>query len=155
MEMNYALTACVAFCLRPYMNAVRTNYGTAGDAVLGSTLGYIKESSGSGHILPATFDVQMQTLKKKDIDNAESIHGPPVAQDERVRSDLFQPRGGGSTVTTAAGESSSSRQRADDGGSVHSSDGGSTRMIIRKKVEYGVQYSAAQLPGPSGYQRSY
>jgi hypothetical protein len=150
--MNYALTACVAFCLRPYMNAVRTNYGTAGDAVLGSSaMGYIKESSGSGHVL----EVQMQPLKKRNNDNLESIQGQPVAGGERTRPELFQPRGGGSTVTTAAGESPSSRQRADDTGSVHSSDGGSTRMIIRKKVEYGVQYSTAKQPGPSGYQRSY
>ncbi|EAW10458.1 uncharacterized protein ACLA_049300 [Aspergillus clavatus NRRL 1] len=41
VELNYALTACSVFCLRPFMAAVSTNYGTAGDSNL-------KNSNASG-----------------------------------------------------------------------------------------------------------
>ncbi|KAB8072948.1 hypothetical protein BDV29DRAFT_202039 [Aspergillus leporis] len=36
VELNYALVACSVFCLRPFMAAVSTNYGTAGDTNLES-----------------------------------------------------------------------------------------------------------------------
>ncbi|KAJ5710386.1 hypothetical protein N7488_004542 [Penicillium malachiteum] len=36
-EMHYSLVACSVFCLRPFMAAVSTNYGTAGDSNLEST----------------------------------------------------------------------------------------------------------------------
>lgn len=34
VEVHYALIACSVFCLRPFMAAVSTNYGTAGDSSL-------------------------------------------------------------------------------------------------------------------------
>ena len=34
VEVQYALVACSVFCLRPFMAAVSTNYGTAGDSTL-------------------------------------------------------------------------------------------------------------------------
>ncbi|KAJ5230135.1 hypothetical protein N7489_010843 [Penicillium chrysogenum] len=34
VELHYALVACSVFCLRPFMAAVSTNYGTAGDSTL-------------------------------------------------------------------------------------------------------------------------
>ncbi|KXG47931.1 uncharacterized protein PGRI_018010 [Penicillium griseofulvum] len=38
VELHYALVACSVFCLRPFMAAVSTNYGTAGDSTMeGST----------------------------------------------------------------------------------------------------------------------
>ncbi|KAJ5737972.1 hypothetical protein N7493_001127 [Penicillium malachiteum] len=36
-EMHYSLVACSVFCLRPFMAAVSTNYGTAGDSNLESS----------------------------------------------------------------------------------------------------------------------
>ncbi|KAL4909142.1 hypothetical protein BDW74DRAFT_146062 [Aspergillus multicolor] len=36
-ELHYALVACGVFCLRPFMAAVSTNYGTAGDSTLESS----------------------------------------------------------------------------------------------------------------------
>ncbi|KAH2929097.1 hypothetical protein KXW15_000304 [Aspergillus fumigatus] len=53
VELNYALIACSVFCLRPFMAAVSTNYGTAGDSNLKSSLGSSSRtpknnSSGSG-----------------------------------------------------------------------------------------------------------
>lgn len=37
-ELHYALVACSIFCLRPFMAAVSTNYGTAGDSTLESSI---------------------------------------------------------------------------------------------------------------------
>ncbi|KAH8428383.1 uncharacterized protein LDX57_006081 [Aspergillus melleus] len=36
VELDYSLVACSVFCLRPFMAAVSTNYGTAGDEILES-----------------------------------------------------------------------------------------------------------------------
>ncbi|KAJ5686093.1 hypothetical protein N7536_008712 [Penicillium majusculum] len=51
VELHYALVACSVFCLRPFMAAVSTNYGTAGDSTLESSASRsngTKESSKTG-----------------------------------------------------------------------------------------------------------
>jgi hypothetical protein len=49
VELHYALVACSVFCLRPFMAAVSTNYGTAGDSTLESSASRSrKEDSKSG-----------------------------------------------------------------------------------------------------------
>ncbi|CAI7564824.1 unnamed protein product [Penicillium manginii] len=51
VQVHYALVACSVFCLRPFMAAVSTNYGTAGDSTLESSASRsrgTKESSRSG-----------------------------------------------------------------------------------------------------------
>ncbi|KAJ5216302.1 uncharacterized protein N7498_002709 [Penicillium cinerascens] len=53
VEVHYALVACSVFCLRPFMAAVSTNYGTAGDSNLESSASASrskssKSGSGSG-----------------------------------------------------------------------------------------------------------
>ncbi|KAJ5653133.1 hypothetical protein N7490_000136 [Penicillium lividum] len=53
VELHYALVACSVFCLRPFMAAVSTNYGTAGDSSLESSASAsrsrgTKQSSKSG-----------------------------------------------------------------------------------------------------------
>ncbi|CAI7627396.1 unnamed protein product [Penicillium pancosmium] len=51
VQVHYALVACSVFCLRPFMAAVSTNYGTAGDSTLESSASRsrgTKESSKSG-----------------------------------------------------------------------------------------------------------
>ncbi|KGO47675.1 hypothetical protein PEX2_097600 [Penicillium expansum] len=51
VELHYALVACSVFCLRPFMAAVSTNYGTAGDSTLegsASRSNGTKESSKTG-----------------------------------------------------------------------------------------------------------
>ncbi|KAJ5963996.1 uncharacterized protein N7479_003872 [Penicillium vulpinum] len=46
LQLNYTLIACTVFCLRPFMNALTTSYGTAGDANLGSSSGGYGHGSG-------------------------------------------------------------------------------------------------------------
>ncbi|KAJ5129304.1 uncharacterized protein N7515_005343 [Penicillium bovifimosum] len=47
VEVHYALIACSVFCLRPFMAAVSTNYGTAGDSTLESSMSRSRETKNS------------------------------------------------------------------------------------------------------------
>ncbi|OQE23058.1 hypothetical protein PENSTE_c009G01309 [Penicillium steckii] len=47
VELHYALVACSVFCLRPFMQAVSTNYGTAGDSTLESSASRSQGTKGS------------------------------------------------------------------------------------------------------------
>ncbi|KAJ5168966.1 uncharacterized protein N7482_004560 [Penicillium canariense] len=47
VEVHYALVACSVFCLRPFMAAVSTNYGTAGDSNLESSASRSRGTKGS------------------------------------------------------------------------------------------------------------
>ncbi|KAJ5669388.1 hypothetical protein N7462_010458 [Penicillium macrosclerotiorum] len=47
VEVHYALVACSVFCLRPFMAAVSTNYGTAGDSSLESSTSRSRGTEGS------------------------------------------------------------------------------------------------------------
>lgn len=157
--MNYSLAACIAFCLRPFMNAVRTNYGTAGDMTLSSSSGtrsqgYADLSKQSSGTVRENFPMLPLRKKKKKTttennnDNRDSQQTPPsssVAEQERARTrGLFRPRGAGLTVCTAAVEST---RREEDGSSIGSDR--SSRMIIRKDVEYAVKHSPRRRSDPS------
>lgn len=48
VEVHFALVACSVFCLRPFMAAVSTNYGTAGDSNLESSASASRSKSKSG-----------------------------------------------------------------------------------------------------------
>lgn len=47
VELHYALVACSVFCIRPFMAAVSTNYGTAGDSTLESSASRTNTKEGS------------------------------------------------------------------------------------------------------------
>ncbi|OOF98250.1 hypothetical protein ASPCADRAFT_43168, partial [Aspergillus carbonarius ITEM 5010] len=117
VELNYALVACSVFCLRPFMAAVSTNYGTAGDSNL--------ESSG------------VSRSAKVDLESRPNY----LASDERRswRMSRRMSRGLESAVTSPI-ELVEMDERRESGGS----DGGScgsAKMIIRKDVEYSVEYN--------------
>lgn len=148
--MNYSLAACIAFCLRPFMNAVRTNYGTAGDMTLSSSAtrsqGYADLSKQSGTVrdnfpmLPLRKHKKTPATTENNSNNSDSQQAPPassVSDQERARTGgLFRPRGAGLTVCTAAAEDT---RREEDGSSMGSDR--SSRMIIRKDVHYTVKHS--------------
>lgn len=37
LDMNYSLIVCTSFCIVPFMRAISTDYGTAGEVTLGSS----------------------------------------------------------------------------------------------------------------------
>ncbi|KAE8403185.1 hypothetical protein BDV37DRAFT_250853 [Aspergillus pseudonomiae] len=123
VALNYSLIACTAFCLRPFMNAVSTSYGTAGDSNLSTSYPY---ASDRGRSTQGSY--ALQSLQNRSV----------VAPEP----DLFRPRiGAGETTVTSAqpGSSTGGHSDRDDRNSIGSE--GSTKMIIKKDVEYTVHHS--------------
>lgn len=146
--MNYSIAACIAFCLRPFMNAVRTNYRTAGDVTLSSSgtrsQGYTdlsKQTSSANESFPM---LPIRKKKKKVGNNDNNDNGSPqatssVSDEERVRTGgLFRPKGTGLTVSTAIVDDIRPAEGNDEGSM---GSGRSSRMIIRKDVHYTVKHS--------------
>ncbi|KAJ5772911.1 hypothetical protein N7457_007807 [Penicillium paradoxum] len=72
VELHYALIACSVFCLRPFMAAVSTNYGTAGDSTLESSMsrshgtqGGSKSGSGSNSNAASRSASQSRVQRKR------------------------------------------------------------------------------------------
>ncbi|KAJ5831698.1 hypothetical protein N7474_000009 [Penicillium riverlandense] len=138
LHLNYALIACTVFCLRPFMNALTTYYGTAGDSNLGSSSGGYGYGFGSGrrgntdpYASGRSRDYEMGRLKGRPGRRASGLF--------RERPDVGDGTENGTVVCEAVGPAHSGEGRSEgEGGSVHSGSDGSTRMIIRKEVEYSV-----------------
>jgi hypothetical protein len=138
LHLNYALIACTAFCLRPFMNALTTYYGTAGNSNLGSSsssYGYGYGSGRRGDTDPYTSgrsrDYEMGRVKGRPGRRASGLF--------RERPDVGDGTENGMVVCEAAGPVHSGEGRSEgEGGSTRSGSDGSTRMIIRKEVEYSV-----------------
>ncbi|KAJ5787566.1 hypothetical protein N7457_002556 [Penicillium paradoxum] len=142
LHLNYALVACTVFCLRPFMNAVTTFYGTAGDTNLGSSSGYgDRYASGPlGSTDPyasgRSRDYEMRTMKGRAVRHASNS--------TRERPNVGDGTENGTVVCEAVGSTHSEQRRTDaDGGSTHSGSDGSTRMIIRKEIQYSVSVDHA------------
>ncbi|KAL4803706.1 hypothetical protein BDV18DRAFT_38301 [Aspergillus unguis] len=125
VELNYALVACSVFCLRPFMAAVSTNYGTAGDSTLESSRDASRQKSegsktgdGSGNRDGYTRD------------------GTVIGNEALAVGILHGGHGG-------AGNRRTMQSPADDIELVNQArrtEGGSTKMVIRKDVQYTVEY---------------
>ncbi|GKZ33080.1 hypothetical protein AbraIFM66950_002858, partial [Aspergillus brasiliensis] len=123
VELNYALVACSVFCLRPFMAAVSTNYGTAGDSNLESTSGVSRSwkvdssKAGSGRQTCVNAEERQSWRVSRRLDGLG--HGGhqagPVAEHSIELTEMDGPRSVGS-------------------------DSESARMMIRKDVEYTVEY---------------
>ncbi|KAJ5937265.1 hypothetical protein N7454_004920 [Penicillium verhagenii] len=81
VQLHYALVACSVFCLRPFMAAVSTNYGTAGDSNLESSASAsrsrgTKESSKSGSGSGSNADSRSRSLSRVRRKRAGTGAGP-------------------------------------------------------------------------------
>ncbi|KAJ5188148.1 hypothetical protein N7491_004473 [Penicillium cf. griseofulvum] len=135
LHLNYALVACTVFCLRPFMNALTTYYGTAGDSYLGSSSGYGYGSSGQGNTDPyasgRSRDYELGNLKGRP---GHRMNG--VLRDKPEMGDGTE---NGTVVCEAAVPAQLGEGKSEgDVRSTRSESDGSTRMIIRKDVEYSV-----------------
>ncbi|KGO67828.1 hypothetical protein PITC_045040 [Penicillium italicum] len=84
VELHYALVACSVFCLRPFMAAVSTNYGTAGDSTLedsASRSNGTKESSKTGSGSGSNSNTASRSLSQSRTRRKRAGTGsrPPVA----------------------------------------------------------------------------
>ncbi|KAJ6092079.1 hypothetical protein N7467_004048 [Penicillium canescens] len=138
LHLNYAIITCTVFCLRPFMNALTTYYGTAGDSNLGSSSGGYGYGYGSGrrgntdpYASGRSRDYEMGSVKGRPGRRASGLF--------RVRPDVGDGTENGTVVCEAVGPAHSGEGRSEgDGGSIRSGSDRSTRMIIRKEVEYSV-----------------
>ncbi|CRL26708.1 DNA methylase, N-6 adenine-specific, conserved site [Penicillium camemberti] len=138
LHLNFALVACTVFCLRPFMNALTTHYGTAGDSNLGSSSGGYGYGYGSrprGNTDPYTSgrsrDYEMGTVKERSGRRPSGLF--------KERPDVGDGTENGTVICEAAGPSHLGDVRSEgDRGSMRSGSDGSTKMIIRKDVEYSV-----------------
>ncbi|KAJ5826559.1 hypothetical protein N7447_003322 [Penicillium robsamsonii] len=136
LHLNYALVACTVFCLRPFMNALTTYYGTAGDSYLGSSSGgYAYGSGRQGDTDPfasgRSRDYELGNLKGRSGHRASGLF--------KERPDVGDGMENGTVVCEAAGPVQLGEGRSGgDMGSTRSGSDGSTRMIIRKEMEYSV-----------------
>ncbi|KAL3703930.1 hypothetical protein TMatcc_009620, partial [Talaromyces marneffei ATCC 18224] len=139
--MHYSLIACTAFCLRPFMIAVSTNYGAAGDEFLSSSGGGVGSASGSraGNIRDSYAMKAMSRSSRKKTGGG-STAGNSVLQStssavvgERYEGYLGTGVEHGPPVEAMRRETS-----GHDASSVGSNE--STKMIIRKDMNYTVEY---------------
>ncbi|GLA55373.1 hypothetical protein AnigIFM63604_002021 [Aspergillus niger] len=133
VELNYALVACSIFCLRPFMAAVSTNYGTAGDSNLESTSG---------------------VSRSWKVDSSKAESGRQTNLNTERRSWRISGRldgvGYGGRQAGPVAEPTSIELVEMDGQRSVESDGGSVRMMIRKDVEYTVEYDRRRDLSMSG-----
>lgn len=139
LHLNFSLIACTVFCLRPFMKALTTYYGTAGDSNLGSSNGY-GYGSGSGrrdltdpYASGRPGEFQMTRLKgRSGYKSAGHLKDVPGVAERTERGRVVCEASSSSQLHSAEG-------RVDgDCGSLHSGSDKSTKMIIRKDVEYSV-----------------
>ncbi|KAE8146686.1 hypothetical protein BDV25DRAFT_46956 [Aspergillus avenaceus] len=124
VELNYALVACSVFSLRPFMAAVSTNYGTAGDSNLESgtasrTPRDNSSKSGSG---------------SRSRGEPSAMDGGDWQRPSRVR--VTQRLDG------EAGPADQAIELVERAGpSTPSKSGKGAQMFIRKDVQYAVEYN--------------
>ncbi|OGM43086.1 hypothetical protein ABOM_009200 [Aspergillus bombycis] len=129
VELHYALVACSVFCLRPFMAAVSTNYGTAGDSNLesGSASRTPKDHSSSSKSgtrgLPSVVDGRERWRVSRS--------GTWLKTHERLGSD--------ESGAPKAGSMGSSIELVERNGSDAAECSGG-RMFIRKDVQYTIEY---------------
>jgi hypothetical protein len=132
VALNYTIIACIVYCLRPFMNAIATYYGTGGDSNLGSS------RTGRAYY-----------KSRNAISQSQESHAlQPLSRDNVLRQvdPFLRPTlsgtGAAETVVMSPSDNAGGRGNSDhedEGKSSVYSEDGSTRMIIRKDVEYMVQ----------------
>lgn len=152
VELNYTLITCTIFCLRPFMVAVSTNYGTAGDASLAGTknnsrnyYGYGSGKARSRNRLQGFTLQSMASSFKKDVTTLSTSSERMKEDDLHVES----AAGVRTTISSASPLKSSRRTKLNgplEGRSSIGSDE-STKMIIRKDIEYTVQHHSRKPDG--------
>jgi hypothetical protein len=156
--MHYSLIACTVFCLRPFMMAVSTNYGTAGDENLTSSGGNGSRSrtnngygskSGTGN---QSYAMKSMTRSFRKGGGDISMLSNAPAGGDRLDEYLHTETRQNATVSATVG-ASRRKHTGHDGSSVGSNE--STKMIIRKDVHYAVQYQPRKSDGDDPDLRGY
>ncbi|KAF9890909.1 hypothetical protein FE257_005485 [Aspergillus nanangensis] len=157
VELNYALITCSVFCLRPFMAAVSTNYGTAGDSTLesSSTSRTPKTKSGSGSGSGTRARAAGVAQEEKWGSNVRRMERGFLKLHSRLRSEDTGGGGGGGRRSSGPepvmgkddDEAIELAERRRGTGPQSSGSDGSRKMIIRKDVQYSVEYKKKKPDG--------
>ncbi|PTU24238.1 hypothetical protein P175DRAFT_0470010 [Aspergillus ochraceoroseus IBT 24754] len=142
VELHYALIACSVFCLRPFMAAVSTGYGTAGDSTLESS------RDASRH------NISNSNSNSNPKSGTESGPGPGSRTGAINRSPGSAPgsikegRAHGGYGLDATNRAARSIELVGRGrGASGTGSKASAKMIIRKDVQYSVEYNGSRSDG--------
>ncbi|KAG2415006.1 hypothetical protein HFD88_006196 [Aspergillus terreus] len=152
VELNYALVTCSVFVLRPFMAAVSTNYGTAGDSNLESTRASrtpkdgsnAKTGSGSGSGTGTAATATVAEQEEKRMWSALRAEKRLLKTHARLRSEESAP---GSAATRPGRAQDDAIELVERGGSRSAGSDGSQKMFIRKDVQYSVEYKRKKSDG--------
>ncbi|KAL4932668.1 uncharacterized protein BDV17DRAFT_169745 [Aspergillus undulatus] len=140
VELVYALVSCGVFCLRPFMAAVSTNYGTAGDSTLESSS---RDASGS--------KTNRGSGKRRTVVGSGGLgglEGMVGAVDVRGAS-RAQDTGRSVTVTaTSAGPKNGWTPDMDEIELLEQNRG--NKMMIRKDVQYTIEFDGVNESPEAG-----
>ncbi|EAA64876.1 hypothetical protein AN2044.2 [Aspergillus nidulans FGSC A4] len=135
VELNYALVACSVFCMRPFIAAVSTNYGRGGDSTLESSRdkssGSNSKSTGGsgGGSKGGTETIGNETAM---LGNSDRRAGTARAKVERGNGMIG--RGSAGTDEIELVDWTQGRRWSE----------GSGKMIIRKDVQYTVEFDGVE-----------
>ncbi|KAI9037908.1 uncharacterized protein KD926_011520 [Aspergillus affinis] len=136
VELDYALVACSVFCLRPFMVAVSTNYGTAGDDNLESVSASEQRSERGTHTIRTHThgDGEREGEGGHETGGKDGKGGPEGGMMGRVLS-----QEGGLMRWFSRKKRRVSREEIEmDRETGNGLDGG--KMVIRKDVQYSVEF---------------
>lgn len=144
VELHYGLIACSVFCMRPFMTAVSTNYGTAGDSTLESSS---REAS------------KYYNKSSASKSGGSRARGARFIGNETVTSGFggllstVSASGGGvkGMGTQARGVPSRGTDEIELVDQKSTGSDGSAKMIIRKDVQYTVEYDGLESPGANSH----
>ncbi|KAK2750535.1 hypothetical protein FQN55_002136 [Onygenales sp. PD_40] len=131
IQLHYSLIACTVFALKPFMSAVSTNYGNAEGTSLNQS-GYNSKQHDTTDTAPSGNSFALQSMTRS-ASRARNLASAGNTQGGSGDSSLF-PEGYGATSATV------SNARKHDERSLDSND--STKMIIKKDIQYSVEYSS-------------
>ncbi|KAL4759207.1 uncharacterized protein BDW70DRAFT_85314 [Aspergillus foveolatus] len=145
VELNYALVACSVFCMRPFIAAVSTNYGRGGDSTLESSRDISsglnsKSAGGSGGVSKGgTETIGNETTTLGNSDRRAAVAGAKVE-----RGNGMAGRGSAGTDEIELVDWAQGRRWSE----------GSGRMIIRKDVQYTVEFDGVESSSNSLHHKS-
>ncbi|KAL5000424.1 hypothetical protein BDV10DRAFT_192980 [Aspergillus recurvatus] len=144
VELNYALVACSIFCMRPFMAAVSTNYGRGGDSTLESSRDKSSglNSKSAGGSKGGTEPIGDEAVALGVLDRAGSA-GRKGDMGRSMSVGVKVERGNETIGRGSAG--TDEIELVDCAQGARWSDG-SARMIIRKDVQYTVEYDGVKSP---------
>lgn len=136
VELNYSIVACTIPCLKPFMMAINTNYGTMGPThATASQASRSRKSSRNG-----SFGLAAMTSGKNKATMSANTTKSPEAQTSDSKRSAVNPhiyRG-----DNACSMASATFDGQVDWYSIGSND--STKMMIRKKIQWTIESESGQ-----------